>query len=84
MATTFPAVLALLGGSAAVNKCALWDNVPPQPMTAAQRATAVTAINGGTVATEADALALIATAASGVSQKQVWDLLTKVSMTSVG
>jgi len=84
MATTFPAVLALLKSASATNQCALWDTLPPTPMTAAQRATAVTAINGGTVATEADALALIATAASGVSQKQVWDLLTKPSMLSVG
>lgn len=78
MATTIPACMLLLNATAAVNNCHAWDALPPRPaLTAAQRATVITAILGGTVATEADALALIATAATGgVSQKQVWDLMT--------
>jgi hypothetical protein len=76
MATTIPAVMALLQASGAVNNCAAWNVLPPRPLTAAQRTTACTAINGGTVATEADALALIATAAvAPVTQKQIWDLM---------
>lgn len=77
MATTFPAIVALLKSSSAVNNCKAWDAFPPAPITAAQRATAVTALNGGTITTEADALALVATAAvAPVTQKQIWDLLT--------
>jgi hypothetical protein len=77
MATTIPAILALLKGPAVVNNCLAWDKVPPgPPLTAAQRATVVTALLGGTVANETDALALVATAATGgVSQKQVWDIM---------
>jgi len=77
MATTIPAVLALLQTSAAINKCAAWNNLPPFVTSAANRATVITAILGGTVATEADALALIATAASGIpgGQKAVWDIM---------
>jgi hypothetical protein len=77
MATTIPAIMALLKTSAAVNNCLAWDKFPPfPPLTAAQRATVITALLGGTITTEADALALIATAATGgVSQKQVWDIM---------
>jgi hypothetical protein len=76
MATTIPAVMALLKTSAATNKCLVWDNFPPTPVTAAQRTAVITAILAGTVVTEADALALIATAATGgVTQKQVWDIM---------
>jgi hypothetical protein len=85
MATTIPAVMTLLKASGIVNKCVAWDTVPPMPpLTAAQRATVITAILGGTVATEADALALIATAATGgVTQKQVWDIM-EVNPATVG
>lgn len=83
MATTIPACMALLQTSTAVNNCIAWTALPAVPkLTAAQRATVITAILGGTVATEADALALIATAATGgVSQKQVWDLMSNNAAT---
>jgi hypothetical protein len=48
-----------LRGSTTINNCKAWDSMPPASLTAAQRATAITAILGGTVATEADALALM-------------------------
>jgi len=77
MATTIPAVMAFLKGAAVINNCPAWELLPPKPITAAQRATAITAINGGTVASEADALALIATAAvAGVSEKQIYELMS--------
>ena len=78
MATTIPACMALLNVGTAVNNCHAWDALPPKPaISAASRATVITAILAGTVATEADVLALIATAATGgVTQKQVWDLMT--------
>jgi len=77
MATTIPAILAALQTPAAINNCAAWNAFPPSPvMTAAQRATVVTALLAGTITTEASALALIATAATGgISQKSVWDLM---------
>ena len=76
MATTIPAVMALLTASGVVNNCPAWNSLPARPLTATQRTAACTAINGGTVATEADALALIATAAATpVTQKQIWDLM---------
>ncbi len=85
MATTIPAVMAQLVATAATNNCAAWDNLPPSPpLTAAQRATVITAILAGTVASEANALTLIATAATGgVTQKQVWDIM-RVNPPTVG
>src|SRR5438477_11378561 len=62
MATTVPAVLALLQSAAAVNNAAAWSKLPPQPLTAGQRTNVCAAINGGTITTEADALALVLTA----------------------
>jgi len=77
MATTIPAIMAALKTTAAVNNCVAWDILPPgAPLTAASRATVITALLGGTITTEASALALIATAATGgVTQKQVWDIM---------
>jgi hypothetical protein len=80
MATTIPAIMAALKTGTAINNCTAWDVVPPnymaQPLTAAGRATVITALLGGTITTEASALALIATAATGgVTQKQVWDIM---------
>jgi hypothetical protein len=76
MATTIPAVMALLTAAGHANNCVAWNALPPIPLTATQRTAACTAINGGTVVTEADALALIVTAAvAPVTQKQIWDLM---------
>lgn len=77
MATTIPAVMALLRTPTAINNCPAWELLPIKPITVAQRATAITAILGGTVTTEADCLALVATAAvAGVSEKQIYELMS--------
>jgi hypothetical protein len=95
MATTIPACVALLtdghttapadaGFSGRVGIRA-WDVLPPVPMTATQRTAAVTAILGGTVATQADVLALIVTAAvAPVTQKQIYDLIFSGNVPTVG
>ena len=77
MATTIPAIMAALRTSSTINNCVAWDVIPPgPPLTAASRATVITALLAGTITTEASALALIATAATGgVTQKQVWDIM---------
>ena len=76
MATTIPAVMALIQTSTRMNNCNAWNAVAPVPMTATQRTAVDTAINAGTVSVEADALALIATAAvAPITQKQVWDMM---------
>jgi hypothetical protein len=63
-----------------------WDAAPPPaPLTAAQRTTVCTAINGGTVTTLADVLALIATAATGgVTQQQVWRIIAGYGDATLG
>jgi len=63
MATTVPALAALLQSATSTNGGAAWSKVPPVPLTAGQRTNVSSAINGGTITTEADALALLATAA---------------------
>lgn len=79
MATTIPALGALLGREAP------WDLLPPIAMTAAQRTAAVTAINAGTIVTQADALALVVTAAvAPVTQKQIYDLIFSGNVPVVG
>jgi hypothetical protein len=78
MATTIPACIALLTDSSLFGRAGFswWDALPPAPTTSAQRATIITAILAGTVATKADVLALIATAATGgVSQQQVYSIM---------
>ena len=65
MATTIPAIAALLTSANQTNNLKAWDMLPlGPPMKAATRATVITALLGGTIASEADALALIATAAT--------------------
>jgi hypothetical protein len=65
-----------------------WDHLPPsviQPLTAAQRTAAITALLGGTVANLSDVLALIATAAvTPVTQAQIWRLITNGNDATVG
>lgn len=79
MATTLPAIAALLGREAP------WDALPPVAMTAAQRTAAVTALNAGTIVTLADALALVVTAAvAPVTQKQIYDLIYSGNVPTVG
>jgi len=79
MATTIAALGILLGREAP------WDVLPPTPMTAAQRTAAVTAINAGTIVTQADALALVASAAAApVTQKQIYDLIFTGNAPTVG
>lgn len=81
MAATIPGIMAAIFPTAqpqvVTNNCPAWDVLPPgPPLTAAQRATVITALLAGTITTEASALALIATAATGgVTQKQVWDIM---------
>jgi hypothetical protein len=72
MATTVPACLALITGGIPG-----WDNTRAAPITTAQRVSAIASILAGTVATKADVLALIATAATaaGCSQKAVYDYM---------
>jgi hypothetical protein len=86
MATTIPAIMAIIqndnsaltseGGTGRRGLPGWDDGFAPAPLTVAQRATVVTALNAGTVATLADVMALIATAATGgVSQFQVWRVM---------
>lgn len=80
MATTIPACMLLLASSSGTgrNGIAGWDAVPPVTTTAAQRTAIVTAILAGTVVTQADVLALIATAAvAPVTQQMVYSVMTQ-------
>lgn len=63
-----------------------WDSLPPPaPLTAAQRATAMSAVLAGTVATYADVLALVASAATGgISQAQIWNLMVNPGRATLG
>jgi hypothetical protein len=86
MATTVAAVMTIINADTSAMTAesftgrrgiAAWDAAPPPaPLTAAQRTTVCTAINGGTVVTLADVLALIATAATGgATQQQIWRII---------
>lgn len=84
MATTFAAINQVFA-STTVTPLTAAENMPYIPMTAAQRTTVVTAVNGGTITTLADVLALIATAAvAPPSQKQVYDLIVNPLLATVG
>jgi hypothetical protein len=64
-----------------------WDTMPPPPpITAANRASVITSLLAGTVATPADVVGLLQTAAAAGSctQQQVWRVLTNGNDTTAG
>jgi len=63
MATTISAVLAALRTTTTFNNSAAWNSIRVPPLTAGQHTNAMVVLNAGTVATEADALALVAQSA---------------------
>lgn len=96
MATTLPAIMAAVNADVTAASDVLgigrrgyaaYDLTDPPaiPLTAAQRATAVTAINGGTITDLASVTALIATATSGaVTSKHAWRIIAGYQDMTVG